>query len=84
MGVAPVNVYTILQGGLSPADRVDKKDQDGTLADTFFEFDLIHADGYKITIRILHGCGDVGIFINPLEEIAAEEESVMIEVLGHH
>ena len=80
--VAPVHVDEVLRRSCARRCFLDHKFEDGSLPDTFLELDPVHGDGDKIAARIFHGGGDESIFVDPFEQMAAEEKTVVIQVFG--
>ena len=48
--------------------------------DALSEFDLVHPDGDEFVPWVVEAGGDPGDFVDPLEQVAAEEEAVVVEM----
>ena len=59
---------------------MDLETQDYSLSNAFSEFDTVHADGDEFATRVVQGGGDPGKFIDPLQQVAAEQITVVVEV----
>ena len=78
--IATKDQHPVLHGSSAHPSSFDDKFEDRTVTDVFPEFYLIHADGHKLSPRILKAGGNPGVLIHPLQEIAPEEKAVMIQM----
>ena len=67
---------------VSFADFLTVDSEDGAIADTMAELDLVHRDRDELAVRELRRGGDPCSLIDPCEQPAAEERTVLVQVTG--
>jgi hypothetical protein len=49
-----------------------------------FELHFVHTDSYKVAARIIKRYGNVADLVNPFQEVAAEQKTVMVKMFRQY
>ena len=82
--VIAIDIHVVLHGGLALAHALNGNAQDRALSHALVEFHLVHGDGDEAAAGIVPAGGNPGDLIDPLEHVAAEEVTVVVEVFGEN